>query len=233
MNNLNTFDFQDKKFLLLGEIHGVKENIGTLKLLVGSCLNKDDSRLVIAFEWPAELTGEINDYLKGKVKLNWRKWNFVKYRDGRISKEHLKFLNWIKKINLKIPENKKIKIQCFDVSAKKWNTRDEKMARILLRAGKGKKNKVIAIMGNFHAQKEPFFMNTKKHVPLGTHLPKRATSNIKLEYLSGYFFNEKLKRFPPIKNIKKIPISSFQKIKESGYDYVFYIKKANPISLLL
>ena len=128
MNNSNTPDFQNKKFLLIGEIHGIKENIKTLKFILNSYLNlnKNNSRLVIAFEWPAELTGEINDYLKGKVKLNWRKWNFVKYRDGRISKEHLKFLNWIKKINLKIPENKKIKIQCFDVSAKKWNTRDKK-----------------------------------------------------------------------------------------------------------
>lgn len=178
MNNLNTFDFQDKKFLLLGEIHGVKENIGTLKLLVGSCLNKDDSRLVIAFECPAELTEEINTYLRDGNKLNWRKWNFVKYRDGRISKEHLNFLNWIKKINLKIPENKKIKIQCFDVSAKKRNTRDEKMARILLRAGKGKKNKVIAIMGNFHAQKEPFFMNTKKHVPVGSSFHLRRNERL-------------------------------------------------------
>ncbi len=233
MNNLNIFDFRNKKFLLIGEVHGVKENIRMLKSIVNSYLNKHNHKLVIALEWPAEFTGEINDYLRGRIKLNWRKWKFVKYKDGRISKEHLKFLNWIKKINLKIPESKKIEILCFDMNAKKWNIRDEKMARILLKVGKGRKNKIIAIMGNLHARKEPFYMDTKKYIPLGTYLPKYTTSSIKLEYLSGHFFNQKLKKFLPTERTKKAPIHGFQKTKESGYDYVFYIKKANPISLLL
>lgn len=107
------------------------------------------------------------------------------------------------------------------------------MAKILLQIKGGKKIKIIAIMGNFHARKESFFLDAKKHIPVGVYLPKRATLSIKLEYLSGHFFNEKLKKFSSVKKLKKVPISGFQKTKESGYDYVFYIKKANPISVLL
>lgn len=93
MTNLNTFDFQNKKFLLIGEVHGVKENIKTLKSILDSYLSLDrsSSRLVVAFEWPVEVAEEINDYLKGKIKLSWRKWNFVKYGDGR-KQERLKRL---------------------------------------------------------------------------------------------------------------------------------------------
>lgn len=232
MNNLNFLNLQRITFTLIGEIHGIKENVEVLKFLIKLYLKENDGKLILGFEWPIQLTSQINSYLKNRNDLNWCKWNFVKYKDGRISKEHIDFLKWIKKINLRLPEIRKIKIQCFDVVEKQWNKRDKKMADVFLRKNRYKKVKIIAIMGNLHARKKEFFLNRKKYIPLGSYLPKHKTLTIKLEYISGYFCNEFVKKILPTKKINIISKLVFQKTREFGYDYILFIKKAHPIKLL-
>lgn len=224
------FNLQNKIYILIGEIHGIKENVEILKLFTELYFTKYDGKLILAFEWPMQLEKEINDYIQNRGNLNWRKWEFIKYKDGRIFKEHIFFLKWIKRINFRLQKSQQIKIRCFDAIAKKWNERDKKMANVLLRDIKDKKTKVIAMMGNFHASKKPFVFDRVKYIPLGSYLPKNKTISVKLEYISGYFYNGTIKKIPPItKNINFASKFALRKTEKSGYDYILLVKKANSI----
>ena len=220
---------QNKIYILIGEIHGIKENVEILKLFTELYFTKYNSKLILAFEWPVQLEKEINAYIQNHGDLNWRKWEFIKYKDGRISKEHIFFLKWVKKINFRLQKSQQIKIRCFDVIAKNWNERDKKMANILLHNIKDKRVKVVAIMGNFHASKKPFVFDGVKYIPLGSYLPKNKTISVKLEYMSGYFCNGTIKKILPItKNINFVSKFVLRKTGKSGYDYILLVKKANP-----
>ncbi|MBI4993558.1 hypothetical protein HZC33_01180 [Candidatus Wolfebacteria bacterium] len=229
MLNIHLENSKQTKFILIGEIHGIKENIEILKSIIQSYLkSKNNNKLILALEWPYQLTDEINKYIDNNLtQLKWQKWDFIKNNDGRISKEHILFLKWLKNINRNLLKNKKIKIQCFDVIEKKWNKRDKKMANILLKLKKRKNIQLVAIMGNFHASKMVFYFGGNKYIPLGSYFPLDTTISIKLEYCSGYFYNEYSKKIPSHKNINTIKKSKLQKNKKSEYDYIFLIKKAH------
>src|SRR5581483_9599923 len=136
-----------KKFLLIGEIHGVRENLDILKCFIIPHLAKK-KKITVGFEWPARLSQEINDYISGKTKKIFpRKWKFAHNRDGRISKEHVQFLSWLRK--------NKITVLCFDESLRSWNERDRAMAQNLQKAS----GNIIAITGNLHARKRKFVLD--------------------------------------------------------------------------
>src|SRR3989344_7461963 len=221
------------KFILIGEIHGIKENILFLESIINSFLEKKQN-LIIGLEWPKNLSKEINNYIQRRIKkLLWRKWEFSNCPDGRISKEHLLFLNWLKRLNKKLPKDSKIRITCLDKGGRSWFERDKKMAENLLAISREfPRSLVIAIMGNFHARRKTFIFENKKYIPAGSYLPPAQTMAIKIKYLSGSFLNVSLKKIKP-QVIKKF-ISGFriEKSKISGFDYEIFVKKANPITIL-
>lgn len=232
MKKLILPNLKDKTFILIGEIHGVKENLDVLKILIRACLNIN-KLLLIALEWPADLTNEVNSYLFGKTTLGWQKWDFIKYKDGRISKEHLDFLKWLKRANSQPSRISKIGVQCFDVTSKNWDARDREMSNILLRVGENKKRKTLAIMGNLHARKTGFFLGKKKHKPLGSYLPEGETLAVRLNYLSGYFYNNSIKKFSSREGINFVHNPTVRRSKKgSGYDYDLYITRAHPVKPL-
>lgn len=233
MIDVDIFDFKKANIILVGEIHGIKENVEVLRSLVSSYLrNMRDRRLVLAFEWPHELTGEISTYLKNRAPLDWRKWNFRTYHDGRISREHINFLKWVKKVNKKLPRNCVILVRCFDVGAKRWNERDKKMARLLLRGGISKNVTAIAMMGNLHARRKKFSLEGVQYIPLGYHMPRNAAVSVKLEYLSGSFYNMSLKKISPKKK-NAAAMSRLEKInKKLGYDRTCFLERAHPVKPL-
>lgn len=230
---LNTYlkNLKQVKFVLIGEIHGVKENVEVLRLIARSYLkSKKNNKLILAFEWPHQLTNEINEYIINDLRrLEWKRWDFIKSNDGRIAKEHMLFLKWLKNFNRNLSKNKKIKIQCFDVVERDWNERDKKMANILLKLKRQKNTQLIAIMGNLHAPKTEFILGDNKFIPLGSHFPMKETMSIRLEYSSGYFYNEHIKKIPLSSNMDIVGRSKLQKTNRPGYDYVFLIKTAHPI----
>lgn len=213
------------KNLLIGEVHGIGENLEVLRLFVSLYLRKK-IKFAVSFEWPSYLSEEINGYVLGRSnKLFWKNWNFIKDKDGRISSEHIKFLSWLRTKNLKLPTNRKIAVVCFDADARKWNERDRLMAGNI----RITKQKVIAIMGNLHASKSKFKLDKKQCVPLGYHLPRKQTVAIKIVYLAGKFYNHGINN---IKKQTKVNLGLSRNKKVVGFDYVYTIDIAHPISLL-
>lgn len=214
------------KFLLIGEIHGIRENLKILKVFVDLYFKKKIN-FIIAFEWPAYLSREINDYILGKTNiLAWKGWEFINNRDGRISKEHIAFLSWLRKKNIKLSKDQDcVSIICFDENADKWNERDRLMGNNIKKAERN----VIAIMGNPHAAKSKFKLDKERHVPLGYHLPRKQTVAVKIIYRTGKFYNH------GIHNIRKqdrakLGLSKSKKV--AGFDYVYMINMAHPTSPL-
>lgn len=225
---------KEANILLIGEVHGIKENVALLRSFVRAYLKEArDYKLVLAFEWPHELTAEIDTYLQGQGSLRWKKWSFRTFRDGRISREHIHFLGWLKKINRQLPGNRRILTRCFDVAEKGWNKRDKKMAETLLQRGASKNTMVIAMMGNLHARKKPFSLDGVRYVPLGYHMPRNAVVSIKLEYLAGYFYNISLKKIPPRRKSPTTIMLGLKKInRKFGYDYTYFFERAHPVEPL-
>lgn len=219
-------DIRNNDFIVIGETHGIKENLDIIKYFI-NFLTDQRIPIILGIEWPSDLNMEINDYIKkNKSDLNWKRWAFASSPDGRISKEHLKFLGWLKK--------KQISIKCFDSNGKSWNDRDKKMAKNITDVfNKNKDHKIIALMGNLHAKKHSFILNGKVCRPLVSYLPKNKTVSFKINYLSGQYFNMFVKKIEPSKEIKtENKKSNLIKLKNSGYDYEIILKKATPINIL-
>jgi|SRR3989338_8707964 len=227
MTDLDFSSFLQKQFILLGEMHGVRENIEILKMFIEWATQLEEP-VVVCLEWPDQLTEEINDYLLGVGLLRWSSWEFIKHKDGRVSQEHIAFLEWLKDFNLHLV--KKTTVQCFDVETGGWNERDKKMANILLKR-KSERVRVIAIMGNFHAKKEKFFLDQEEHIPLGYYLPTASTTTIKLDYLSGSFFNKSQKEFINRETNDDTELL-LKESQDPDYDFVLLIPRAHPVSLL-
>jgi hypothetical protein len=111
----------NKRFILIGEVHGAKENLIIIKSFL-SFFIKQKISVILALEWPNNLNSEINKYLTKNKKLRWQVWQFSKTPDGRISKEHLVLLKWLR--------NKKLRVVCIDEGGLNWNDRDNTMAKI-------------------------------------------------------------------------------------------------------
>lgn len=212
------------KFLLIGETHGIHENIIILKIFTNAYFSTN-KKFAIGFEWPSILSSEINQYISGEIdKLSWRNWKFINDKDGRISKEHIAFLLWLRNKNLALPQSREISIICFDENSKQWNERDKKMAQNL----KKSKIPVIAIMGNLHAQKTKFNFGKEKYMPVGFRLSGENSVAIKIGYLSGKFYNH------GIKNIQRTKGMKLGLVKGEGddFNYFYVVKEAHPIELL-
>jgi len=222
-------ELKKNKFIVIGEFHGVKENITIIKNFL-TFFFQQKIPINFAMEWPKDLTKEINKYLKGKIKLNWRSWKFSTSPDGRISKEHLGFIRWLKK--------RKINFYCIDEGSPKnetwayWNDRDKKMAKNIMKI---KKDKIIVLMGRLHSRtdrfKSKFISKTKFNNPAGYYLPKNKTLSICLRYAYGKTYNCGIKNIND--KIKK-PKNDFliRKLRKKGYDYEIIIKHAHPVTIL-
>ncbi len=176
-------------YLLLGEIHGVQENV----LLVKEIVNLISERYPIefvGFEYYNELESLFNKLPITKDKLLSHLLIASMRRDGRFSDTHLDVIERL--VGEKIP------IVCFDppTLSNDWNQRDKGMAEIVMENKKklGKPNgKAILICGNMHAKTEEFDFNDYHHVPFGSYLKNQL--NVRLNYLSGEFFNFGYKQF--------------------------------------
>lgn len=228
MKNIDFLKNKRIKYILLGETHGIRENLKVAKKIT-SFLIKQKTTPELALEWPKELAGKIKKFLKRGSDLNWRSWKFYKYQDGRISKDHINFLEWL--------QGKKIKIICFDENKPNldWNQRDKKMAQNILESSKQRGNgKTLAIVGNLHAKKRGFLLgkNSYKYVPLGSLLPRGKTVSVKLNYLSGFYFNIDREKIISRHRAKAVLPNFFvKKSRHTDYDYEIVIKKATPVSL--
>ena len=232
MYNFDLKKIKQKKIILLGEMHGVMENVEIIKTFVTS-LEAEGVSIVIALEWPTKINSDIQVFLNNtETMLPWQNWDFVQDKDGRISKEHIVFLQWLKVRNKALLSDKKHNVFCFSEEHKSWNVRDLKMAQNINSILNNHSQKIVlAVMGNLHAQKKEFMLDGETYMPLATHLSKKDIISFKCDYRCGSFFNHTLQFFKSCKEcdnenifIKLSPIEEF--------DYYIIVPCAHAVTLL-
>lgn len=203
------------KLFILGEVHGVKENVDVIYTLF-----KKFGFRQLALEWNLELKNVAEKYLRsGEV-------DFVAIKespDGRITASHFALLKKLK--SEEMLEN----IICFDGDSNEheWNARDATMAKNILNNLSGILTLVVA--GNLHTKTESITFNGEpgEQHSMGENIkreiPDVATGRI--EYLSGQYHNYGTKEFSRISDKE---ISSKAKFyKNEGGLYIFELPKVH------
>jgi hypothetical protein len=160
--------------LLLGEVHGVRENPLLIRALMQAF-----GLASLALEWPEELTPMIDAFLAGGTLADqWWLWG----GDGRITAGHLAVL-------AERAAAGPLELILFDgvIGADwTWSQRDEAMARrILAAAPLGVRT--LAVAGNAHTPTAPIELG----VPMGACLAaeRPGIREIRISYGGGSFYN--------------------------------------------
>lgn len=166
--------------LLLGEMHGVRENPLLIRALMQAF-----GLTSLALEWPDDLAPVIQTFLAGETLAD-HPWLWG--GDGRITAGHLAVL-------AERAAAGPLKVILFDgvIGASwSWSQRDEAMARRLL-AGSPSGARTLAVAGNAHTPASPTDLGT----PLGAWLARQRPGirEIQIRYGSGRFWNFKSCRF--------------------------------------
>lgn len=166
------------KILIMGEMHGVKENPDIIYTLF-----KKFGFRQLALEWKSGLGAVAEKYLETE-EINFDA--IQDSPDGRITAGHFALLKRLR------DEGLLEKLICFDGSGEaNWNARDENMAKNVLNGLSDSATLVVA--GNLHAKVEPITFNDEpiEHHPMGerikVHIPDVPSG--KIEYLSGQYHN--------------------------------------------
>lgn len=166
--------------LLLGEMHGVRENPLVIRALMQAF-----GLTSVALEWPDDLAPMIRGFLGGEPladhPLLWG-------GDGRITAGHLAVLAERSKAG-------PLEVILFDGiigAGWSWSQRDEAMARRLL-AGSRSGARTLAVAGNAHTPTS----RTDLGVPLGACLARQRPGirEIRIRYGGGRFWNFRSCRF--------------------------------------
>ncbi len=176
-------------FLLLGEVHGVRENP-----LIIAALLRSFGLTSLALEWPAELAPVISAFLAGEALADdLQLWS----GDGRITAGHLAVLRDLAAagpLELTLLDGAlPVERGMADAS---WSDRDAAMASkppAGRSAGAGPGTLVVA--GNAHTPVRPTPLGT----PLGAVLAARrpGVREIRIDYRGGYYYNLAPRRFRP------------------------------------
>lgn len=169
-------------FLLLGEVHGVRENP-----LIIAALLREFGLAGLALEWPDGLAPVVSAFLAGEDladhPLLWAD-------DGRITAGHLAVLRDLAAAG---PLELTLIDGLMDADWS-WSQRDEAMARRVLAApaaGTG----TLVVAGNAHTPVQP----TPLGVPMGAVLATRrpGVREIRIDYRCGGYYNLAPRRFRP------------------------------------
>jgi hypothetical protein len=178
--------------LLLGEVHGVRENPLVIRALM-LALGLDG----LALEWPDELAPVIGAFAAGGALADhpalWM-------GDGRITAGHLAVLREraaAGRLALCLFDGPVFDGPVFDDPAGtdwSWSRRDEAMASRLL-AGATAASGTLAVAGNAHTPTEPADLG----VPLGARVSRQrpGVRDIRIDYGGGRFYNIGPRRFAP------------------------------------
>ncbi|WP_431932722.1 hypothetical protein [Nonomuraea jabiensis] len=175
--------------LLLGEVHGVRENplviLGLLRLLGLTSL---------ALEWPEQLKPQLDRYLTDGTGLDHPLWWLG---DGRVTAGHLAMLRAVPGL----------RVTLFDgwTHAGDWSQRDALMAQRVLAAHA---EPALVVAGNLHTLTSP----TDLGLPMGACLATARPSleSVQIDYGTGSFYN-----FEP-RHIRKHPAKAGLGVGEDG-----------------
>jgi hypothetical protein len=168
--------------LLLGEVHGVREN----PLLIRALLQAF-GLTSLALEWSDDLAPAIAAFLAGEPLADHESlWS----GDGRITAGHLAVL-------AERAAGGPLELILFDGTmdaGSSWSQRDEAMAgRILAATSAG--TPTLAVAGSYHTATSPIELG----VPMGAWLARQRPGirAIRISYGSGHFYNAGSRRFHP------------------------------------
>jgi hypothetical protein len=166
--------------LLLGEVHGVRENPLLIRALM-----KAFGLTGLALEWPDALAPVIQAFLAGKTLAD-HPWLWG--GDGRITAGHLAVLTERAAAGA-------LNLILFDgvIGADwSWSQRDEAMARRIL-AGCPSDARTLAVAGNAHTPVSP----TRPGIPMGARLAEQRPGirQIRIGYGAGPYWNFRPRQF--------------------------------------
>lgn len=170
----------DSGLLLLGEMHGARENP-----LLARALMQAFGITRLALEWDEDLAPVIEAFLAtGTLADHWLLWP----GDGRISAGHLAVL-------AERATSGPLEVILFDGAIDadaSWSDRDEAMARRILAAVPAG-TRTLAVAGNAHTPTGPIELG----VPMGAWLGRRrpGVREIRINYGSGRYYNTQPRRF--------------------------------------
>ena len=166
--------------LLLGEIHGVRENPLLIRALM-----KVFGLTSLALEWPEDLTPVIRAFLaSGTLADHPWLWG----GDGRITAGHLAVL-------ADRAAAGPLELTFFDGAIGvdwSWSQRDEAMARRIL-AASPQSARTLVVAGNAHTPVSPIELG----VPMGARLAgqRPGTREVQISYGAGSFYNCEPRQF--------------------------------------
>lgn len=175
----------DWEILLLGEMHGSKQNASFMKDVV-QCAAQHHL-ITCFFEWMLQKdeAEALRTYvLRGQTPDSLP--TFFLYSDGRFTKEHINLLKWLSEWNVSNPEHT-IDISFFDTPIKHSDDPEKELARVLLAYHKrNPTRRLIVETGVFHAKTNPWRFEGQIFEPMGMHLTKGAqVASLFLHYPSG------------------------------------------------
>ena len=170
---------EESGFLLLGEVHGVRENPLVIRALM-QVLGLSG----LALEWHEDLAPAVRAFLAGE---NLADHPLLWSSDGRITAGHLALLR-------ERAAAGPLSLTLFDGTlgaAWNWSQRDEAMARRIL-AAPASGNGTLAVAGNAHTPTA----RTTLGVPLGAQLAGQwpGLREIRISYGGGHFYNNEPRR---------------------------------------
>lgn len=173
------FSLERAGLLLLGEVHGVRQN----PLLARALMVALDVT-GLAMEWPADLAGAVGGFLAdGQVPDHDQLWG----GDGRITVGHFAVLRErFTAVRLEA-------LTLFDgVNEVGWSRREAAMADRIL-AAPGPAGGTLVVAGNVHTHLNPIGLG----VPLGVRLAERRAGvrEIRVRYGTGGYYNLTPQRF--------------------------------------
>ena len=180
--------------LLLGEVHGVRENPLVIRALLQAL-----GLAGLALEWDEELAPVVRAFLAGGALTDHPQlW----FGDGRITAGHLAVLREraaAGSLNLTLMDG--ILPGGMGGAEWTWSQRDEAMAGRVLAATAGLPTLVVA--GNAHTPTH----RTEVGLPLGAVLAARrpGVREIRIDYRSGRFYNAAPRRFRPRTGSRRLP----------------------------
>jgi len=171
---------EDSGLLLLGEMHGARENP-----LLARALMQAFGITRLALEWDEDLAPVIEAFLAtGTLADHWLLWS----GDGRITAGHLAVL-------ADRAAAGPLEVILFDGAigaGQDWSDRDEAMARRLLAAAPAQA-RTLAVAGNAHTPTSPIELG----IPMGAwlHRQRPGVREIRINYGSGRYYNSQPCRF--------------------------------------
>jgi hypothetical protein len=166
--------------LLLGEVHGVRENPLLIRALM-----QVFGLTSLALEWPEDLAPMIRAFLaSGRLADHWCLWG----GDGRITAGHLAVL-------AERAAAGPLELILFDgtIGADwSWSQRDAAMARRIL-AASSQGARTLAVAGNAHTPTGPIELG----IPMGASVAEQRPGirEIRISYGGGRFYNGEPRQF--------------------------------------